>query len=81
MENLSQSKKIKWIILIVIFVIVVGGVLIVGYYWGFSVGQKAALKAGGKTPVINPFDAVKTNPLEGQGYTNPFKGVRLNPFK
>lgn len=75
---LGQSK-IKLIISIVVFVIIVAAALIGGYYWGFNVGKKAATRAG--APVVNPFDAVKTNPLEGQGYTNPFEEVKLNPFK
>ena len=78
MENLGQSK-IKLIILTVVFVIVIVAALIGGYYWGFNVGKKAAIKAG--APVVNPFDAIKTNPLEDQGYANPFEGIKINPFK
>lgn len=73
------QSKIKLIILIVVFVIIVVAALFGGYHWGFNAGKRAATKAG--APVVNPFDAVKTNPLEGQGYANPFEGIRINPFK
>ncbi|GEM_PF-6857622 len=46
-------------------------------------GNQKSAEVGGTASgtVTNPFESTPVNPLEGAGYANPLKDVKLNPFK